>query len=192
MPNTLLGERRGPLQITLSLTRDVETFGQIANAGITLSGVNATYFDLPIFPAEFYFGRRNVTKIKSFHLESPPVATILADPAWLAVFIGLATLGMAALQVLAAYPQIKKAAPELYQDLRQIAAAAGEYADTLINAVHGLAEQELTLLRRAVYEWLDATTKAPVDVSKRLLRRAIKLRRLIMGVAGRVLDIHVD
>ncbi|HZS56881.1 MAG TPA: hypothetical protein VFA65_20920 [Bryobacteraceae bacterium] len=192
MPELVLGQRRGPLQITLSLTRNVETFGQIANTGITLSGINATYFDLPVFSAESYFGGRNVTKIKSFRLESPPVATVFADPAWLAVFLALASLGFGALQAVAAYPQIKKGARELYHDVNQVRAAAHDYVDETIATVHGLAEDELNQLRIAVYLWIDAITKAPVDVATRILRRALKLRRLIMRRAGRALHIQVE
>jgi hypothetical protein len=192
MAETLLGDRREPLRLTLLLTREAETFSQIATTARVLAGVNTAYFDLPISPTAFYFGRRNITKIKSFHIESPPVATIFADPAWLAVFIGLAALGIGALQVLGAYPHIKAGASEFSLDLRKIAGVARKYADTLISSVHGLAEHDLELLRRAVYEWLDNVTKAPVNLSKRLLWRATRLRKLIMDAAGRVLQIGLD
>lgn len=191
MPS-LLDRRTGPLQITLSLTREVNTFGQIANVGITLAGVNASYFDLPVLPAEFHFSPRNVTKIKSFHVESPPIATILADPAWLAVYIGLAGLGLAALQTLGTYANIKRGASELQNDVRHVVSVARKHVDGLVETVQGLTEDEIAQLQIGVYLWLDALTKAPERIMWRILRRAIKLRRLIMGTAGRALDIQVD
>ena len=119
-----------PVVITIKLIRPVGSFKELNDVVKALSAVDSILSkEWPKIWQDFYPRQRRDVHLLSFRVASPPEFNILADPAWLAVFI----------TVIAGYKNIK-------ENIREI----GTDAKDIFRGIKGLTERELELLEIAV------------------------------------------
>ena len=147
-----------PIRVEVSLGRDVQTFRDLNQVVDTLSYVSRPLM-LPSPRSPKPFGFASVELI-SFRVGSEPTFRVLADPAWLAVFIAF----------LAGYPEMKRGAQELTTDIEH-----------LVSDVSGLTRRQVAMLEVAVRIFMDGMLRDVENLSKWQVQRIRTARRRLMG-----------
>jgi hypothetical protein len=103
--------------------------------------------------------RARRTELVSMHVASPPILTLLTDPAWIAVFVG----------ILSQYPNMKAGASDIGAD-----------AERVLKWFVGLSSHELQLLRISVKMYADSLRELPSSARPKLaaLRKQVQLHIL--------------
>ena len=147
-----------PIRVQIRLGRDVQTFRDLNQVVDTLSYVSRPrVLASPRSSKRLGFGS---VELISFRVGSEPTFGVLADPAWLAVFIGF----------LAGYPEMKRGAQELNKDIEH-----------LVSDVSGLTRRQVAMLEVAVRIFIDGMLGDVEHLSKWQLQRIRTARRRLMG-----------
>jgi hypothetical protein len=160
------------IQVTIRIPGEVNTFGGISRVASALSTVDSLRKESELPPPKFGFTKGRGYQLQSFQVRSPAETSVLADPAWIAVFLGALAVGLAALQTLGSYGAIKKGAAEASVDLAALKTAAIARAREVVGAVSGLTEQQRREVEIGIALWLEGFANAPDAFSKVLLRAA--------------------
>ena len=127
-----------PVEVQLLFPTEVSTFGGIIRLAQALGQVESARQMLGVPSPRFVFESRRSHRLLSFEVRSPPQVSVLADPAWHSVYIGLLGLGVSGLQLLGSYASVKSGAKELFSDLGRVAALSQEYAASTISSLRHL------------------------------------------------------
>jgi hypothetical protein len=168
-----------PVVITVALPRNVTRFADVQQVASALTMLDKEYAGLwaKHWPGMKSRSRRE-TRLLSFHVSSPPVFKILADPAWLALFLAVLTF----------YKPAKESAIELGADLIAGARAAPE----LIHKVCGLTERHKQLLEIAVKLTADRILEQGEDASLKVASKFARARKQLIGDTNDDPDIYID
>jgi hypothetical protein len=168
-----------PVVITVALPRNVTRFADVQQVASALAMLDREISGLwaKHWPSMKSRSRRE-TRLLSFHVSSPPVFKILADPAWLALFLAVLTF----------YKPAKESAMEIRGDLGVAAKAVPE----LIHRVSGLTERQKQLLEIAVYLTADKILEQGEDASLRVAEKFARARKQLIGDTYDDLDIYFD
>ncbi len=179
-----------PFRITIRIPVEVKTFGGIGFVTSALSQINRTLEESDFFGDKSSFKGGKTYKIQYFRIESDPQTSILSDPAWLAVIISMVSLGVASLQLLSSYSQLKGGMKELLNDLASLKNKAAKEVDIIVSSISGISNDQKNILKAGVYLYIDDILSS-ADNAITLLKRAISVARF-MGANRRPIGISVD
>lgn len=157
-------------QVSIKIPGDVATFGGVSRVASALSMIESMRAEADLLKPKFELLKSRGYELKSFQVKSPAEISIIADPAWIAVFIGALSLGLTALQTLGSYKQIKEGAKEVSADLAALRSAANDRAKSILKAVSGLTEQQRHELEVGIALYLQAFANVPDKFSKVVVR----------------------
>jgi hypothetical protein len=160
-----------PVLIRATLPRSVADFAELKEVVSSLAEVDAFlrrswHKEWPSYERR----RRRETYLVSFHLTTPPVFDVLADPAWLAVF----------LLILIGYRDLKLSVHELNADIHHV-----------VSAVKGLTDRQRQLLEIAISMTIERTLRSGEEASIKLARKFQRARERLVGKDGDMPDITV-
>lgn len=147
--------------LSITLPREAHEFRDVSEVTRALAEVDSILIRewFKTWP-EYRHRRQRGVWLLRFRVDSPPFFEILADPAWLAVFVA----------VIAGYKQAKESVHELNHDVRQ-----------LLKRIQGLTERQLQLLEIAVRltleHWMGLGEKESIKMAKRFHR----IRQRLIG-----------
>ena len=150
---------------------DVHTFYGVAQVARVLAEVDTAARDYPAFSDSRREQRRSY-ELRYFRVNSPPHTSILADPAWLAVFLGLIAVGIS---FVATYPQLKSNSREIYRDGADAVQRGKAEARNVVAAIGGISDHYKQQLTIGVELYLDQIAASSPDVIARFLRRASRV-----------------
>jgi hypothetical protein len=157
-------------QVSLRIPGDITTFGGISRVSSALSMVESMRLTSTFPPPKFELLKRRGYQLTTFQVRSPAETSILADPAWIAVFLAGLTLGLTALQTLGSYSAIKNGAKEASADLAKVREAAKQQAKDVLSGVTGLTQQQKQDLTVGILLFLDQFSNAPDEFSRLVVR----------------------
>jgi hypothetical protein len=168
-----------PVVITVTLPRDVTQFSDVQQVASALAMVDREVSSLwtKCWPSMKSRRRREVRLLR-FQVSSPHVFQILADPAWLAVFLAVLTF----------YKPAKESAIELSEDFR----AGAREISGLLNRIRGLTERQLQLLGIAVQLTAERLLQQGEEASLKMASRFARARKQLLGDTEEDPDINVD
>jgi hypothetical protein len=159
-------------RVDIHIPVDVATFGGISLVASTLNQVESQRKNSELSQVKFEFQRNRGYRLLSFEVRSPPNISVLADPSWLAVFIGLLALGVSCIQLLGSYSSVKSGAKELASDLKRLKDSTQEEINRAVGALSDLSQAQKSELRIGVNLYLNDLTRSVEDVEGMLLRAA--------------------
>ncbi|WP_434150211.1 hypothetical protein ACR2R6_01595 [Methylocaldum gracile subsp. desertum] len=160
-----------PVVITIRLARPVESFKELDDVVKALNTVDSVFSkEWPKMWPDFYPRQRREVHLLSFRVASPPEFKILADPAWLAVFIA----------VIAGYKNIKENIREIGIDTKDI-----------FRAIKGLTDRELELLHIAVRLSLGRAAELGEQQAIQIANKLKKARMALLGESEQPPDVKV-
>ncbi|MGO9930531.1 MAG: hypothetical protein ACLPV8_01770 [Steroidobacteraceae bacterium] len=159
-------------RVKIHIPVDVATFGGISLVASSLNQVESQRKNSELSQAKFNFQRNRGYRLISFEVRSPPNISVLADPSWLAVFIGLLTLGVSCIQLLGSYSSVKGGAKELASDLRNLKDSTQEELNRAVSALSELTQAQKNDLLIGVNLYLDNMTRSIGEAEAMLLRAA--------------------
>lgn len=160
-----------PVVIAIRLSRSVESFeelNEVVNALKIVDGILSKDWSRA-WPS-YYPRQRREVHLLSFHIASPPEFKILADPAWLAVFIAIIT----------GYKNIKDNVCEIAIDVQKI-----------LGAVKGLTDREFELLQIAVRMSAGQLAEIGERQAAQIAKKFTKARTALLGGSEQPPDIKV-
>lgn len=168
-----------PVVITVTLPRDVTRFSDVKQIASALSMVDTEVAGLWVkaWPG-MEFRRRREIRLLRFQVSSPPIFQILADPAWLGLFLAVLTF----------YKPAKESAIELTSDLR----AGAREVTALLNRIRGLTERQLQLLGIAVHLTAERLLQQGEEVSLKMAAKFARARKQLLGDTKEDPEINVD
>lgn len=162
-----------PIVIQARLPRDLQSFGDVKQVTSGLASIEnemrKSWREYAVTPDWEWRVQRDVRLLR-FEVASPPAFSILADPAWLAVFI----------TVLTNYSTVKTEWRAVEHDVAR-----------LVKRVQGLSESHLDHLRISVLSRIERLLEAGEDSSLRLAKRFKRLREKLIGSGDALPDIKV-
>ncbi len=160
-------------RIELQIPVDVTTFGGIARIAGELRRIETERRRSPLpppKPGQLPRGRGH--RLLSFEVHSPPSVRVLADPSWLSVYIGLLGLGVACLQLLGSYGEIKRGARDMAHDVGRLMQHARSEVAQATHALPQLTAPQAQELSSGAMLYLESAMHSPQDRQQLLVRAA--------------------
>lgn len=147
-----------------------ETFGSIGLITAELNQIESQRKSSELPTPKFDFPKRRGYRLVSFEVRSPPEVSVLADPSWLAVYIGLLALGVSCLQLLGSYSSVKRGARELMRDLGELRQSAQREIQSVVDAFRGFTDAQKADLIIGATLFVEDIERGVEDLERRLLR----------------------
>lgn len=177
----LFGGKR--LRVTITIPVDVQTFGRISQVASAMGRIESEMKKAGAPIADFRSPR--AYNLIHFRINSPPEASILADPAWLGVFIATIALGVSVLQLAASYPQLKTGIKEVGKDLSLVRKGAVAEMALIIDEIDGLTKQNLEKLRAGAALYIEDILSRAEATSQDALSTAARIATTLGARDGR-------
>lgn len=169
--NLYIEGRPSPVVLSITIPREVHAFRDVREISIALSEIDTVLrrYLYKTWPNTHNRRARGVLLLR-FHVNSPPFFEILADPAWLVVFM----------VALTNYKQGKDSVRELHGDLQ-----------LLLKGIKGLSESQLEHLSIAVRLTLERWMEVGEEESNRMASRFRRIRNRLIGTGEALPNIEV-
>lgn len=181
-----------PLRVNIKIPVNVATFGGISLVASSLNVVESQRNDSGLFAGSSDFPKHRGYKLISFEVSSPPNVAVLADPSWLAVFIGLLALGVNCIQLLGSYSSVKREARELASDLGSLKHSIQQQLDIILSDLTNLTQTQKDDLRIGANLYLDDAKRSAGELEALLLRATRFASTLGSKSARPSLDVHSE
>lgn len=168
------------IHVTLRIPVDVATFGGISLVASELNQVESQRKNSVLLASKQVFAKQRGYRLLAFEVRSPPEASVLADPSWLAVYIGLVALGVSCLQLLGSYSKVKSGAKELAADFGSLKRTAIQKSSEIVESLGKLSEAQRRDLLLGIEIYITAasdTIEKAENIALRATRFASILRR---------------
>lgn len=166
-----------PIWVRLNIPVDVATFGGISLIAAELNQVESQRKKLNI-SLQTDFKRKRGYRLVSFEVHSPPQASVLADPSWLAVYIGLLALGVSCLQLVGSYSSVKRGAQEIATDIGHIKRFTIQLASKIAEELSSLSEAQRRDILLGVQLYIDTFT-SNIDSAQKTILRATRFASIL-------------
>ena len=157
------------IRIQLRVPVNVTTFGGIGLIAGGLGQVESQRKKSRLPPPNARFPKNRGYELLSFEVRSPPVVSVLADPSWLAVYIGLLALGVSCLQLLGSYSSVKNGAKELASDLGKLKNLTQREVGFAVGALRQLTDAQRSELVIGASLFIDEAQRTGNEIEKLLL-----------------------
>lgn len=166
-----------PIRVKLNIPVDVATFGGISLIAAELNQVESQRKRVDI-PLRTDFKKQRGYRLVSFEVHSPPQASVLADPSWLAVYISLLALGVSCLQLVGSYSSVKREAQVIATDIGRLKTFSIQQASEIAEALSALSEAQRRDLLLGAQLYIDAFTST-IDSAQKTILRATRFASIL-------------
>jgi hypothetical protein len=179
-------------RVDLKIPVNVTTFGCIGRIVGELGLVESQRKQSRLPPPSVSLLKCRGYELISLEVRSPPAVSVLADPSWLAVYIGLLALGVSCLQLLGSYSSIKSGAKELANDLDRLKDITKAEIKKEIDAIRQLTDAQRRDLAIGTNLFIDDAQRTGEEI-ERLLLRAVRFASVLRrNNTSPTIDVSVD
>jgi hypothetical protein len=179
-------------RIDLKIPVNVTTFGGIGRIVGELGLVESQRKQSRLPPPSVSLLKSRGYELISLEVRSPPVVSVLADPSWLAVYIGLLALGVSCLQLLGSYSGVKSGAKELATDLGRLKDITKAEITKAIGAIRQLTDAQRRDLAIGANLFIEDAQRTSEEIARLLLRATQFASVLRHNDTSPVVDASVD
>jgi hypothetical protein len=158
------------IPIAIHIPGDITTFGGVSRAASAMSMIEKMRDKSELLKPMFLMTKGRGYQLRSFQVNSPAETSIFADPAWIAVYLGVISLGLTALQTLGSYGKIKEGVKEFSADLSALKKSAIQNVKEQVDAISELTQVQRDELQLGAALFLGEFADSAEEFSNRVLR----------------------